>query len=65
MRLCLEDDFVSDCDLFIACVILQKQIDHINGSKENIIVPSVRMKLIRQKEQNRMSITILSIIFYL
>jgi hypothetical protein len=65
MLLCLENDFVSDCDLFVACVILQKQIDHINGSKENIIVPSVRMKLIREKEQNRMSSTILSIIFYL
>jgi hypothetical protein len=47
----LEDDFVSDSDLFISCTILQKQIDHIQGNKENIIIPSVRMKLIRERQQ--------------
>lgn len=45
------DDFVSDCDLFISCTILQKQIEHIDGKKENIAIPSVRMKQIREKNE--------------
>jgi hypothetical protein len=48
----LEDDFITDCDLLVACIVLQKQIDHINGNKENIIVPSIKMKMIREKEQS-------------
>ena len=28
----------------MACIILQKQIEHIDGKKENIIIPSVAMK---------------------
>ncbi|CAF3993351.1 unnamed protein product [Rotaria sordida] len=32
-----QNDFATDCDLLIACIILQKQIDHINGRQENII----------------------------
>ncbi|CAF0792126.1 unnamed protein product [Adineta steineri] len=47
VKRCLEDqlrlkhkDFESDCDLWIACTILQKQIEGINGKKENIIVPN-------------------------
>jgi len=35
----------------MACTILQKQIEHINGKKENIIVPSVAMKNSRKKMQ--------------
>ncbi|CAF3617050.1 unnamed protein product [Rotaria socialis] len=46
-----QDDFESDTDLLIACIILQKQIDHINGKKENIIVPSVRMRQIHYPNQ--------------
>ncbi|CAF1184081.1 unnamed protein product [Rotaria sordida] len=46
------DDFVSDCDLFIACIILQKQIEHIGGNKNNIIIPSVKMKLIRDRQHS-------------
>ncbi|CAF3521454.1 unnamed protein product [Rotaria sordida] len=42
-------NFVSECDLYIACLILQKQIEHINGIKENIVIPSVRMKQIREQ----------------
>ncbi|CAF1373933.1 unnamed protein product [Didymodactylos carnosus] len=38
------DDFVSDCDLMMACTILQKQIDYIDGKKENIVIPNVYMK---------------------
>ena len=41
------DEFVGDGDLLISCMSLQKQIDHIQGSKDNIIVPSVRMRAIR------------------
>ncbi|CAF0920180.1 unnamed protein product [Adineta steineri] len=48
-----EDDFVSNSDLLIACIILQQQIIHINGNKENIIIPSMRMKLVREKEQTQ------------
>jgi hypothetical protein len=44
-------DFVSDCDLLMACIIIQKQIEYINGNKENIIVPSVAMKKIRDQER--------------
>ncbi len=47
----LDDDFVSECDLLMACTILQKQIEHIDGKKENITVPSVAMKRVREKEQ--------------
>ncbi|CAF0852597.1 unnamed protein product [Adineta ricciae] len=42
------DDFVSDCDLRMACTILQRQITVIDGKKENIIVPHVRMRKIRE-----------------
>ncbi len=44
-----EDDFVSENDLFIACLILQKQIEHIDGKKENIVIPSIKMKQIREQ----------------
>ena len=45
----LEDDFTSDIDLYIACLILQKQIEHIDGKKENIVIPSIKMKQIREQ----------------
>ncbi|UJR30929.1 hypothetical protein I4U23_018441 [Adineta vaga] len=45
------DDFVSDCDLFIACVILRKQIDCIGGKKENVVIAETAMKTIREVEQ--------------
>ncbi|CAF0928914.1 unnamed protein product [Didymodactylos carnosus] len=49
------DDFAMDCDLLLACTILQKQIEHIDGKKENIIIPSVHMKKLReQAEKERM-----------
>lgn len=34
------DDFPCESDLSMACSILQKQIDHIQGCQDNIIVPS-------------------------
>ncbi len=45
---CLDDDFVTDSDLHMACMILQKQIECIDGKKENIIIPSIKMKKIRE-----------------
>ncbi len=41
---------MSDYDLLMACRILQKQIEHVDGKKENIIVPSVVMTKIRARE---------------
>lgn len=35
-----QDDFKSDCDFRMACLILQKQIDHIQGCSDKLIVPS-------------------------
>lgn len=43
------NDFVAECDLYIACLILQKQIEYIDGKKENIVIPSIKMKLIREQ----------------
>ncbi|UJR14462.1 hypothetical protein I4U23_001459 [Adineta vaga] len=34
------DDFASDIDLTMACLILKKQIDHIKGCRDKIITPS-------------------------
>ncbi|CAF1501911.1 unnamed protein product [Adineta ricciae] len=39
-----DDDFHSETDLFMACTILQKQIENIAGKAENIIVPSEHCK---------------------
>jgi hypothetical protein len=47
----LDEDFVSDCDLLMACIILQKQIEHIDGKKENITIPSVAMKRSQESQQ--------------
>ncbi|CAF1642756.1 unnamed protein product [Adineta ricciae] len=45
------NDFVSDCDLYIACLVLQKQIEHISGNKDKIIIPSIKMKEAQEKKQ--------------
>ncbi|CAF2117536.1 unnamed protein product [Rotaria magnacalcarata] len=42
-------NFESECDLYMACLILQKQIEHIDGRKENIVIPNVKMKQIRDQ----------------
>ena len=34
----------------MACLILQKQIDCIGGKKENIIVPNIAIKKLRERE---------------
>ena len=46
-----DDDYLDQIDLFICCIILQRQIDCIGGKKENITVPSVTMKKLREQEQ--------------
>ncbi|CAF4088316.1 unnamed protein product [Rotaria magnacalcarata] len=43
------DDFLFECDLYMACLIRQKQIEHIDIKKENIVVPSIKMKQIREE----------------
>jgi hypothetical protein len=35
----------------VAAIILQKQIEHIDGKKENIIIPNVAINKIREREQ--------------
>ncbi|CAM4939505.1 unnamed protein product [Rotaria socialis] len=49
------EDFLDECDLFMACIILLKQIEKIDGKKENIIVPSVKMNQIRDLAQAEMN----------
>ena len=46
-----DDDFFSDADLSIECTILQKQIEYINGRKENIIVPSIGPRQLPERNQ--------------
>lgn len=43
------DDFVDDVDVHLACHILQKQIDIINGNKDNIIIPKKKKEEILQR----------------
>ncbi|UJR30930.1 hypothetical protein I4U23_018442 [Adineta vaga] len=45
------DDFVSDSDLRMACTILQKQISCIDGKKENIVVPCIKMRKLREEAE--------------
>ncbi|CAF0949526.1 unnamed protein product [Adineta steineri] len=47
------DDFLTDSDLRMACKILQKQIEHIDGKKENIVIPSVQMKKIQEDAEKQ------------
>jgi hypothetical protein len=35
----------------MAYIIIQKQVEYINGKKENIIVPSIAMKKVRDQER--------------
>ncbi|CAF0905269.1 unnamed protein product [Adineta ricciae] len=49
------DDFLDDCELYLSCVILDKQIRIIDGRKENITIPYQAMKELREKEQQRTS----------
>ncbi|CAF4186822.1 unnamed protein product [Adineta steineri] len=58
IKRCYEDqlrikhnDFSDDCDILIACMILQNQITYIGGKKENIIIPHEAIHKIRDREQ--------------
>ncbi|CAF1085777.1 unnamed protein product [Rotaria sp. Silwood1] len=46
------DDFQTDIDLTMACSILQKQIDIIQGSSDNIIIPSQYQQLLDSSSQS-------------
>jgi hypothetical protein len=52
MILFLEDDFVSGSDLFITCLILQKQIEDIGVKKEKIVIPILTMNQFREHAEN-------------
>ncbi|CAF0836428.1 unnamed protein product [Adineta ricciae] len=52
-----QDDFPESVNLFIACMILLKQIDHIQGNRNNIITPTDRLQLIREGKQPPRSTT--------
>ncbi len=52
MILFLEDDFVSGSDLFITCLILQKQIEDIGVKKEKIVIPILTMNQVREHAEN-------------
>ncbi|CAF1602728.1 unnamed protein product, partial [Didymodactylos carnosus] len=45
------DDFETDGDMYMACVILQKQIQVIDGKKENIVIPSQKLREITEKNK--------------
>ncbi|CAF1028763.1 unnamed protein product [Adineta steineri] len=48
-----KEDFISGFDLSVAYSILQKQNEHIDDKKENIVIPSIKMKQIREQIQNQ------------
>ncbi|CAF2648876.1 unnamed protein product, partial [Rotaria sp. Silwood2] len=50
------DDFKSDTDLSMACSILQKQIEIIQGSKDNIIIPSKHQQVDSSSESLKQSL---------
>ena len=45
----LGDDFQYDVDLYMACTILKKQIEHIDGKRDKIIIPTIKMKQLRDE----------------
>jgi len=47
----LDDDFVNDCDLRIACEIVEKQIEIIDKQKKDIVIPSISLKEMYEKGQ--------------
>jgi hypothetical protein len=47
----LEEDFATESDLLIACIILKKYIKYIDGEEDNIIIP--KMWMTKWKETSR------------
>jgi hypothetical protein len=50
------DDFISDIDFTMACLILQKQIEIIKGCKDKIIIPSLNQQLENSTESSQKSL---------
>ncbi|CAF2703119.1 unnamed protein product [Rotaria sp. Silwood2] len=50
------DDFKSDADLSIACLILQKQLDIIQSSTDNIIIPSKNQQSNTSSQSSKQSL---------
>lgn len=48
-----KDDFQSDVDLRVACLILDKQVKFINGNESNILIPQKWMQNYIQEQQQR------------
>jgi hypothetical protein len=48
----LEDDFKTDVDLRVACLILDKQVKLINGNEANILIPQNWMKKFLEDQEN-------------
>jgi hypothetical protein len=46
-----DDDFTSDSELLVACMILDKQIKLDVVERKNIIIPSEHMRRLREKNQ--------------
>lgn len=44
-------DFSTDSDLLLACIILQKQQEHLNKNQDNIIIPRAIMNNNHSREQ--------------
>ncbi|CAF4656326.1 unnamed protein product, partial [Didymodactylos carnosus] len=56
--LSINDDFLSDSGLHVACMILDKEIKYIDGKNDNIIIPHMYMnKLQEEKVSNKDTIT--------
>ncbi len=47
----LDADFISECELLLACRILEKQIKLVVDEGKNIIIPSKQLKRSREIEQ--------------
>ena len=47
--ICIGADFVSHLDLKVACLIQQKQVEHIRAQK-SMIIPHERMRQVREDE---------------
>ncbi|CAF4847751.1 unnamed protein product, partial [Rotaria sp. Silwood2] len=50
------DDFKSDIDLSMACSILQKQVEIIQGCTDNIIIPSKYQQLDNSSQSLKQSL---------
>ena len=48
----LEDDFKTDTDLRVACLILSKQVKLINGNEGNILIPQNWISNHREQQQH-------------